>query len=517
MSTDSPDLTFREHFQHLRRDVPAGLVVFLVALPLCLGIAHASGAPPVAGLITGIVGGLLVALVSGSHTGVSGPAAGLIVIVLTAYETLGYGGLLLATVLAGGMQLIFGVARFGGIARLFPGAVVRGMLVAIGLILVLKQIPHGVGYSGDFEGDEAFLQADGRNTFTEIPYAVGHFHIGAVLITMLGLALILLEEKLTWLKKMKWLPGPLLAVVSGVALNELFLAIAPSLAVSQGLLVQMPTGGVAAVREQLSLPDFAMIGQMAIWTTAFTIAVIASIETLLCAEALDTMDPYERKTPSNRELVAQGLGNTVAGFLGGIPMTAVIVRGSANIQAGSRTRMSSFIHGAFLLAAVLVLAPALNRIPLAALAAVLLHVGYKLARPGIFQEMLRRAPSHSVPFVVTVGVIMFTDLLTGVLVGFGTSIVFMAYEALRARLQVSSDKTHITLRLGPTVPWLSKVLLRSSLERVRDGVVVEIDGTSAETVSPDVRAELDRFAAGAKERSIKVEIHDLPDPNASAH
>lgn len=517
MSTDSQDLTIREHFQHLRRDVPAGLVVFLVALPLCLGIAHASGAPPVAGLITGIVGGLLVALASGSHTGVSGPAAGLIVIVLGAYETLGYGGLLLATVLAGGMQLFFGVARFGGIARLFPGAVVRGMLVAIGLILVLKQIPHGVGYSGDFEGDEAFFQADGRNTFTEIPYAVGHFHIGAVLITMLGLALILLEEKLTWLKKMKWLPGPLLAVLSGVALNELFLAVAPSLAVSGSLLVQMPTGGVEAVTRELSMPDFTMIGQTAVWTAAFTIAVIASIETLLCAEALDTMDPLERKTPSNRELVAQGLGNTVAGFLGGIPMTAVIVRGSANIQAGSRTRMSSFVHGLFLLAAVLVLAPALNRIPLAALAAVLLHVGYKLARPGIFQQMLRRPPSHSVPFVVTVGVIMFTDLLTGVLVGFGASLVFMVYEALRARHQVRAGNGRVQLRLGPTVPWLSKTLLRNSLAGVPDGAVVEIDGSSADTLAPDIREELERFAAGAKERRIEVDMHDLPDPNAAAH
>ncbi|MCA9614297.1 MAG: SulP family inorganic anion transporter [Myxococcales bacterium] len=509
------DVSFRDHFRHLKNDLPAGVVVFLVALPLCLGIAHASGVPPLAGVISGMVGGLIVALASGSHTAVSGPAAGLLVIVLGAVEALGYPGLLMATLVAGVLQILLGLARFGGIASLFPASVVKGMLVAIGLILVLKQIPHAVGYNGDFEGDEAFLQADGRNTLTEIPFALGHFRVGAVLISLTGLALILLEERVAWLKKLRWIPGPLLAVGAGVGLNELFHVVAPSLAVGGSHLVEMPVGGVDAIRQELATPDFSLLGNGSMWTIAVTLAVIASIETLLSVEALDSLDPLKRNTPTNRELVAQGVGNVVAPMLGGIPLTAVIVRGTANVSSGAQTRMSAFAHGVLLLVSVLALAPLMNRIPLAALAAVLLHVGYKLAKPAVFVAMLRRAPAHWVPFFSTVGLVLFTDLLTGVLGGFVVAVGFIVFESLRVRL-ATRKQTKVEVRLTPTVPWLSKLLLRQSLSRVDEGGVVVIDGRNTETLHPDVHKEIRAFIEQARSRRIEVRLLDLPEPGAVA-
>lgn len=511
-----PKVSLKEHFTNLKHDVPAGVVVFLVALPLCLGIAHASGVPPLAGVVSGIVGGIVVALASGSHTAVSGPAAGLIVIVLAAAESLGYAGLLLATFLAGALQLLFGVLRFGGIAKLFPPAVVRAMLVAIGIILILKQIPHAVGFSGDFEGDLAFMQEDGRNTFTEIPFALGHFHIGAVLIALIGIALVLVERKVEWIKKIQWIPGPLLAVVAGVGLNEMFHAWAPSLAVGQSLLVQMPVGGIDAVNRELMSPDFAMIGNTEVWTTAVTLALIASIETLLCVEALDSIDPMRRETPPNRELFAQGAGNMVAPLFGGIPLTAVIIRGTANVSSGGRTRMSSFIHGWFLLAAVLVAAPLMNRIPLAALAAILLHVGFKLAHPVIFRDMFRRSKSHWVPFLATIGIVLFTDLLIGVMAGFGIAILFIVFDAIRARRAARSRRSRVRIRLAPTVPWISKLALRRSLAHVDDGASVVIDARDTDLVHPDVREEIEKFVETAKARSIRVRLLDLPGPDAAA-
>ncbi len=512
MST-APRLSFTDHFRFLKQDLPAGVVVFLVALPLCLGIAHASGVPPLAGVVSGIVGGLVVALVSGSHTAVSGPAAGLIVIVLGAAETLGYPGLLLATFLSGLLQIVFGLARFGGIASLFPASVVKGMLVAIGVILVLKQIPHAVGYSGDFEGDMTFRQSDGRNTLTEIPFALGHFHVGALLISVTGLALILLEERIAWLKRLRWIPGPLLAVAAGVALNDLFHATVPRLAVGGSLLVQMPVGGVTAMQRELAFPDFARLTDLGVWTAAATLAIIASIETLLSVEALDSLDPQKRQTPANRELVAQGVGNTVAPLLGGIPLTAVIVRGTANVSSGAQTRMSAVVHGVLLLVAVLLLAPLMNRIPLAALAAVLLHVGYRLAKPSVFAAMLRRSPAHWVPFLATVALVLFTDLLTGVLGGFAVAVAFIAYESVRVR-RATGKQSEVEVRLTPTVPWVSKLALRRSLAQVDEGGVVIIDGRDTEVLHPDVRREIDAFVERARDKRIEVRLRDLPSPHA---
>jgi MFS superfamily sulfate permease-like transporter len=497
-SESKPGSALGDHLRNLRYDLPAGLVVFLVALPLCLGIALASGAPPLAGIVTGIVGGMLVAWVSGSHTAVTGPAAGLIVVVLAGIESLGYRGFLLATSIAGVMQIGFGLARLGGISRLFPSSVIKGMLVAIGVIVLLQQLPKALGWPGSVDyGDLASL--------------LGQVHPGAVILTAVGLGMIVLAGRVEWLKRIRWLPGPLLAVLAGVALNELFRAFAPGLALGGEALVQIPTDDPLGA---LATPDFSMIGDARVWLTAVTIALIASIESLVCAEALDSMDPFERKTPTNRELFAQGTGNLVVGLLGGIPMTSLIVRGSTNVQAGSRTRVSSFTHGALLLATILVLTPVLNHVPLAALAAVLLHVGFKLAHPSTIRALFARSPSHWVPFVATVALVVATDLLTGVVAGFAVAVLFIGYEALRVRRAAPAPGT-IEVRIGPSVPWLSKLAFRGSLGRVPEGAVVQIDASDADPVHDDLRAEIARFVERARKRRVEVRVRDLPGVSAA--
>jgi MFS superfamily sulfate permease-like transporter len=497
--TKAPPRDAWDHVRNLRYDLPAGLVVFLVALPLCLGIAHASGAPPLAGILTGVIGGMVVAWVSGSHTAVTGPAAGLIVIVLSAVQSLGYQGLLLATVIAGVLQIGFGLARLGGISRLFPSSVIRGMLVAIGLILLLQQLPQALGWPSEVE-------------LGSLGSLLGEIHLGAVILAGVGIALILLAEKVEWLKKIRWLPGPLLAVLAGVGLNELFRAFVPSLALGGGSLVVIPAGDPLAA---LSSPDFSMITNPLVWTTGLTIALIASIETLLCAEALDAIDPFERKTPTNRELFAQGTGNLIAGLLGGIPMTSLIVRGSTNVQAGSRTRVSSFIHGSMMLGAILVLAPLLNHVPLAALAAVLLHVGFKLAHPRQIRGMFTRAAAHWVPFAVTVGLVVAVDQLIGVLAGFAVAIVAIAVEALRVRR--AAPKGAVKVRIGPSVPWLSKLAFRGSLFGLAEGAVVEIDASDADPVHDDLREEITRFVESARSKRVEVRVSELPSASTGGH
>ncbi len=488
-SEPKPPRDLRDHFRNLRYDLPAGLVVFLVALPLCLGIALASGAPPLAGIMTGLVGGMLVAWVSGSHTAVTGPAAGLIPVVLAAVQIHGYRGMLLATSIAGLLQIGFGLARLGGISRWFPSSVIRGMLVAIGLIVITEELPHALGLPADVEWANAFASIDP----------------GALVLAVIGLGLIVLADRAPWLKKIRWLPGSLLAVVAAVMLNEGFGAFAPSLALSGDLLVSIPADDPFSA---LSTPDFSLIGDVAIWMTALTIALIASVETLLCTEALDSMDPFKRTTPTNRELLAQGTGNLVVGMLGGIPMTSLIVRGSTNVHAGARTRVSAFIHGALMLGTMLVLAPLLNRIPLAALAAVLLFVGFKLAHPRIIRSVFARSASHWVPFAATVVLVVMTDLLTGVVSGFGVALAFISVEALRARQP--GPEGAVQYRIGPNVPWLSKLVFRRSMSQVEEGAVVEIDASDADPVHDDLHDEITTFVERARSKRIQVRVRDLP-------
>lgn len=511
--------------KNLKHDVPAGLVVFLVALPLCLGIALASGAPLFAGLISGIIGGVVVSWFTGSPLSVSGPAAGLTVIVLTAIHDLGsFEAFLVAVAIAGVLQFVFGLVRAGTVAYYFPTAVIKGMLAAIGLILILKQIPHAVGFDADYEGDFAFEQLDGRNTLTEIPYALGHFHLGATIIAIVGLALLVGMARTPTLR-LKWLPAPLVVVVVAIVLNEAFHAFVPSLASSGALLVQIPSIADAEVLSQLSLPDFSRVVDPKVYRVAVTIAIVASLETLLCIEAMDRIDPFRRRSDTDKELRAQGIGNFLAGLVGGLPMTAVIVRGSANAQSGGRTSMSSFVHGLFLLVSVLLIPGLLNRIPLAALAAVLLHIGYKLSPPSLFVQFFRRGWNQFVPFLVTVVAILFTDLLVGVAIGMATGVFLI----LRANLQTpyfmhrsevheeehpEGRRKHILIELSENVSFLNKASVSRAFDQIPDDAVVVVDASKSRYIDRDVVDLIHEFNDAAVHRGIQVHLRAVPMPDA---
>ena len=512
-------------FANLRHDLPSAVVVFLVALPLCLGIAVASDAPPMAGLITGIVGGLIVAWASGSPLSVSGPAAGLTAIVAGAITDLGsYEAFLLAVFLAGLMQVGLGALKAGLIAYYFPTTVIKGLLAAIGAILILKEIPHALGVDADYLGDLDFNQADGKNTLTEIVEAVsglGHTQLGAVIIAGVGLTILLSLMRWPHLKR-SWLPGPLLVVALGIGLNELFLLVSPDLFQGEAHRVALPVfdsiGGIAST---IRFPDFSRIGDPAIWTAAGTIAVIASIETLLCVEAIDKLDPYNRTTPTNRELGAQGLGNSIAGLIGGIPMTAVIVRGSANVQSGGRTKMSAFIHGLLLLLTVVLIPFVLNRIPYAALAAVLLHIGYKLAPVSLFKTMYKRGWDQFAPFMITFCAILFTDLLRGVLIGLAAGVFFVLKANLQtpyfmSQREVRNEQTeagtvsHVRMELSENVSFLNKASVNQVLNELAAGSVVVIDGSNSQYIDRDVVEIIRDFERSSGRRGLEVELIEIP-------
>lgn len=522
-------------FDSLRADFPAGVVVFLVALPLCLGIALASDAPPMAGLVTGIVGGLVVAWASGSALAVSGPAAGLTVIVVGAIETLtpeggttadGYAMFVAAVVIAGFFQILLGTLRAGLIGLYFPSTVIKGMLAGIGAILVLKQIPHMFGDDSDPEGDMEFVQVDDETTFSELFVALsGQFEPAAVLIGFLGLALLIVWPKLPLVSKQRIVPAPLVVVVLGTLAHELIRSIKPDWALSSEHLVNIKLGegesGFSAMFTKLPSPKFGAFKEAQVWVTGLTIAIVASIETLLCVDAVDKLDPERRQTPLDRELMAQGAGNMIAGALGGLPMTAVIVRGSANVQAGAKSRLSSFVHGLFLLVAVGFAARFLNRIPNAALAAILLHVGYKLATVRLFREMYGRGTSQFVPFVVTFLAILFTDLLIGVGVGLLVGLGFIAHESRRQGVDiedVSEDeeeihedgRPHKRIRLGPQVTFLNKAAIRDALDEIPDGSWVDVDGRDARFVDPDVVEMLEDYRATGEHRNVRIVLQNVP-------
>ena len=522
------------YLPNLKHDLPASVVVFLVALPLCLGIAVASGAPPLAGLITGIVGGVVVAWISGSPAAVSGPAAGLTAIVLAAIADLGYEGFLLAVVLAGAMQMILGFARAGIFAYYFPSSVIKGMLAAIGIILIVKQVPHALGFDKDYEGDLHLLESvtvtlpngDTRvmNFFDQLGYAFGHIGWGAVLITLIGLVLLWLWGRVKVLRELRWVPGPLVVVILGALINSLLYTLAPEWALRSEHLVQLPDEGLADLLGALRFPDFSRLADLDVHSAAFTIAAVASIETLLCIEAMDKLDPWKRSTPTNRELVAQGVGNVVAGLIGGLPMTAVIVRGSTNIQSGARTRMSAFIHGVLLLLAVVLMPSVMNQIPLAALAAVLLYVGYKLAHLGLFKQMLGRSSDVWVPFIVTIVAILATDLLRGVGIGMVVGLFFI----LRSNLQTAFFVRHrdsdpgdggrkrIRLELSENVSFLNRASVNKVLHELPEGAIVEIDGSRSHYMHPDVIELIHEFEQTAHTRGIDVTMVAIPAPDPSS-
>jgi len=436
-------------------DFRSSLVVFLVALPLCLGIAIASGAPPMAGLIAGILGGVIVGSISRSSVSVSGPAAGLTVIVLDSISSLGTFPLFLAAlVVAGILQFLLGIAKAGVLGYYFPHAVIKGMLTAIGVILVLKQIPHALGYDKDFLGDFAFNQADQHNTFSEIYYAFIYYSPGAIPIVLTALGLILLFER-PIIKRNPFLglvPGALWAVLSSIGINAIYKAFKPEWVLDNEHLVILPIlSNWQDLPALATLPNFDLINTTNFWIVAVTLAVIGSIETLLSIEAGDKMDPYKRTTPTSRELVAQGIGNTISGLIGGLPITAVIVRTSANIESGARTKLSTILHGFLLLALVLTIPGLLNQIPLSGLAAVLLVVGYKLAKPSIFIKEYKKGWDQFLPFLVTVTSILLTDLLVGIGIGLVVGLFFVIKTNFHRSVLVTERNGNYLVKLQKDV------------------------------------------------------------------
>ncbi len=499
-----------------RQDVPAGIVVFLVALPLCLGIALASGAPLSAGIIAGIVGGVVISLLSGSELSVSGPAAGLAVIVLGAIEQLGsFSTFAVAVVLAGLIQLGFGLARAGLLGDFVPNSVIKGMLAAIGVVIVLKQIPHALGNDRDYLGDQAFFQPDELNTVTEILASLADPHAGAMAVSGLGLAILILWEQ-PFIKQRSWsalLPGPLLCVLAGTLLNEAFGRWLPEwqLTAVREQLVSLPvTSSFTEFFGMFTPPDWSQALRVDVWIVAATLAVVGSIETLLCIEATDKLDPEKRISDTNRELRAQGVGNAVSGLLGGLPITSVIVRSSANVYSGARTRLSSFIHGSILMVAAALLPPLLNRLPLASLAAVLLVVGYKLASRDVLLGMWRQGLTQFAPFAVTLLSIVVTDLLRGIGIGLLVSILIVIRTNHHAAVTVvASDDNHWLLRFNKDVSFVNKAELKRVLRSIPDQAFVIIDGTRALFVDRDIYETLEEFEGGASYRNIEVEYHNV--------
>ncbi|WP_084190940.1 SulP family inorganic anion transporter [Methylomarinum vadi] len=498
---------------HLKHDIPAGLVVFLVALPLCLGIALASGAPLFSGLIAGLIGGLVVSWASGSQLSVSGPAAGLTVIVFTAIEQLGsFAGFLVSLVLAGIIQLLLGYLRAGIIGAFFPSAVIKGMLVAIGLILIIKQLPHAVGYHQGYEGDESYMNETAAMSFQELIDSLNAFTYGSVIITVVGLLILLLWES-RWLKRfslVKLIPGPLAVVAWGIAYHLLSQKWLPDLTVHDADLVSLPATEIAGDFLNLFImPDFSFLANPQIYSIAITLAIIASLETLLSLEAVDKLDPLKRSAPTNRELKAQGLGNLISGLIGGLPITAVIVRSSANINAGGHTKVSSFVHGLFLLLSILFFTQVMNLIPLACLAAILLQTGYKLAKPQQFFALYRQGWNQFLPFIATVVFILITDLLQGIVIGIAFGMVFVMISNYRESILLHREDNHYTLILNKDVSFLNKALLRRLLNSIDENSTVVIDGTQAKFIDHDIRETLQNFLKTAPDDNIQVELDSV--------
>jgi len=505
------------NLKYLKDDIPASFVVFLVALPLCLGIAVASGASALSGIISGIIGGIVVGALSGSSLSVSGPAAGLTAIVLSAIESMeSYEMFLLAVVVAGVIQVILGGLKAGIIGYYFPNAVIRGMLAAIGLILILKQIPHALGYDEDSIGDMAFAQADDQNTFSEILVAFRYREMGAIIICAVSLGIMILFER-PWMKSLalfKILPGALFAVIAGVGINALFLQYFSDLALEPSHLVNMPASdSPTEFFGQFRFPDFSKIYHPQIYITGFTIALIASLESLLSLEATDKLDPMKRVSPPSRELGAQGIGNIAAGMIGGIPLTAVIVRSSANVNSGGKTKLSAVLHGIWLLLSLMFLANVLNLIPLASLAAILLLIGYKLISPQIIKRKFKKGKSQFIPFATTIIAVMFTDLLIGIAIGSVVGIYFVLKSNTVKSVKVSYENDDWLIEFVKDVTFIHKATVLKALNRIPEGANVRIVGDPTNFVDHDILESLQNFLGTSKDRKIDVTVvgidHDV--------
>ncbi|MFN3446609.1 MAG: SulP family inorganic anion transporter [Bacteroidia bacterium] len=503
-------------FATIKQAFPAGLVVFLVALPLCLGIALASGAPLFSGLIAGIVGGVVVAVFSGSQLAVSGPAAGLTVIVLNAITEIGsYQGFLLAVVLAGVLQIILGFAKAGTIGKYFPSSVIKGMLAAIGVILIMKQIPHALGYDADYNGDFQFIQSDSENSLTALISALNKTNLGAAIISVVSLAILLTWDKLKS-TKLGMVPAPLIVVIVGIGLNMFFETTHQIFTLRDEHLVTVPVANsISEFVTFFTLPDFSYLNQVSVYKAAFTLAIIASIETLLSIEAVDKIDPYKRDTPSNQELKAQGIGNLVSGFIGGLPLTAVIVRGAANVNAGAQSKMSAVIHGLLLLLSAIFIPKVINLIPYASLAAILLVTGYKLTKVSLYKSMLKVGADQFIPFIVTILAIVFTDLLIGISIGLAIGVFYVLKNNMQNtysnNMKTRKDNEPIHIVLSEEVSFLNKASILQTLEDLPEHSHVIIDGSRSRYIDYDVLEVINDFKDTARFKNIKLELIKIKD------
>jgi MFS superfamily sulfate permease-like transporter len=522
MPTTSPQPSLRNYqSSNFRFDASAGLSVFLVALPLCLGIALASDAPLFSGLVAGIIGGIIVGFLSGSEVSVSGPAAGLAVIVADAIATLGsYETFLVAVVIAGIFQIGLGVLKAGRFSSFFPDSVIKGLLAAIGIVIILKQIPHALGRDNDFEGEFEFQQlADGENTISEIYRAIVTASPGAVIISAIAFAILIFWERAAKRGNggfFKTVPGALVVVLLGVGLNQLFRLYFPALYLgdtAEQHLVQIPT---LKPGESLSsifdFPNFSMLTNPQVYITGATIAVVASLETLLNLEAADRLDPQKRVSNTNVELRAQGISNILSGLLGGLPVTSVVVRTSANVYAGSRTRVSAILHGLLLLLSVALLGPVLNQIPLACLAAVLIMVGYKLASPKVFKSVFKDGISQAIPFLVTVLGIVFTDLLIGIIIGTVVGLLFVLYTNYQSTFRVIRDGNKVLIKFQRDMYFLAKMPLKETLKSLQPGDQVLIDGKNAPFIDHDIYNILHEFKETAERQGMYYELRNVASP-----
>ena len=490
-------------FKNLKYDFPAGIVVTLVAIPLCLGISLASGAPLFSGLVAGIIGGIIVALLSGSALGVSGPAAGLAVIVFAAIEELqSFETFLLAVIVAGIVQIILGLLKAGIIAYFFPSSVIKGMLSGIGIVIFLKQIPHAFGYDPNYEGD-----------------LVDSFSAGPLIISLLSLVILVIWEQPSVKKYtfFKLIQGPLVVVILGIILNVFFENM-DSLTLMASQVVVIPVANnFSEFIGQFASPDFTQLGNPRVYILGVTIAIVASLETLLCLEATDKLDPFKRVAPPNRELLAQGTGNLIAGFVGGLPLTQVIVRSSTNIQSGGRTRASSFFHGVLMLIFVVLLPELINLIPLASLAAILLVVGYKLASVSVIKQVYNMGRSEFIPFTVTILGIVFTDLLTGISIGLVIAIFHILWNNYKAAYFFDADSyvpgEPIKIQLSESVTFLNKAGISKALTELPDGSDLMIDASKTGSIHPDVIEIISNFEATAENRNISVKWTGLIQEN----
>jgi MFS superfamily sulfate permease-like transporter len=498
-------------------DIRAGIVVYLVALPLCLGIALACQAPLISGIIAGIIGGTIVTLFSGSVLSVSGPAAGLTAIVLSAVATLGSFEVFLAAVMfAGVLQIVLGIIKAGSIGNYIPNAVIKGMLAGIGIILIIKQIPHLVGYDKDPEGDFYFARNAEENTFSDLLNMVNAITPGALIIGLVSFAIIIIAERPFYKgnKILSLVPGPLLVVISGILLNVFFRSYNEQLVISSEHLVNLPViSNLSDLNAVMMFPDFSWVSSQKFWTVVVTIAIVASLESLLSIEATDKLDPKKRDSNSNKELMAQGIGNILCGVCGALPVTAVIVRSSANINAGAQTKFSAILHAGLLAVTVIAIPQILMLIPNASLAAILIATGYKLAKPSLFKEHYEKGYDQLLPFVVTILVMLLTDLLKGVGAGLIVSVIFIIRANISYSFETAKDiidnKLHYMVKLPQHITFFNKGFLIRYFSSIKEDSIVIIDGSINKTIDKDAKDVIQDFIKTKNEKNITVNLIDL--------